>query len=79
MAAGDILEPALPADHHTGQVGKWRPTDVANNVAIVMECQGHYEGSQRLAAGYPASVLMEMKRGYSLHPPYVARLETEEK
>jgi hypothetical protein len=79
VAIGCVLDPAVPADHHSGQVGQQAANDVANHVAIKMECQDHHYEDRRAAAGYPASMLSLMRNSGSLYPPYVPRLEIEDK
>jgi hypothetical protein len=42
-----------------------------------MESQAHTDKMKQRISDYQASILNEMRRGHSLYPPYVPRLEAE--
>jgi hypothetical protein len=52
-------------------------TQVTNWVAVEMESQAHMDENKRRMAGYPASMLSDMRGGNSLYQPYIPHQNTE--
>ncbi len=67
MAAGCLLEPAVPADHHPVRGANKTATEVAD-VAVEMDCQAHHDKDRRSPTRYLASMQSKMRGGGSLYP-----------